>query len=607
MLLDQHSQSLIINDNLTKGNSVTGSLQCRRLSHRALSRSPPGEPAGAGCNPPPPAAASALARGQLGWAEERRQRRPYQWAGRLSALPPVRKGAVPGPPQVTGPSDDSSGCGGGPEPGTLWEALSSGRGSRRGARGELAGHHAPSPAAVVAAAARLHRAYRPWHFSSSSLEKCNLVPTFLVGVLPQTCDVLRVQREEQDQCLQELSKERTGDLSLVQPTTGCKGLWDNVSCWPSSPPEQTVEVECPRFLWMITGRNGSMFRNCTQGGWSEIFPRPDLACGVKVNDSFNETNQKRHEYLLKLKVMYTVGYSSSLVTLLVALSILCYFRRLYCTRNYIHMHLFVSFILRALSIFIKDAVLFSDDDAYCNTHRVGCKLVMVLFQYCIVANYAWLLVEGLYLHTLLIISFFSEKKCLQGCVALGWGSPAIFVASWAIIRHFLEDVGCWDVNANASVWWVIRGPVIFSILINFILFINILRILMRKLRTQETRGNEVNHYKRLAKSTLLLIPLFGVHYIIFAFSPDDAMEVQLFFELALGSFQGLVVAVLYCFLNGEVQLEVQKKWRQWHLREFPLHPMALSNSFSNGSSGLTHGTKASPSETSRGTCRASVI
>ncbi|XP_057601814.1 secretin receptor isoform X2 [Hippopotamus amphibius kiboko] len=405
-----------------------------------------------------------------------------------------------------------------------------------------------------------------------------------VGALPRLCDVLRVLWEEQEQCLQELAKERTGDLGTESPAPGCQGLWDNTSCWPSSALGQTVEVACPRFLWMLVGRNGSMFRNCTQGGWSETFPRPDLACGVNVNDSSNE---KRYEYLLKLKVMYTVGYSSSLVMLLVALSILGAFRRLHCTRNYIHMHLFVSFILRALSNFIKDAVLFSDDVAHCDAHR-----------YCIMANYSWLLVEGLYLHTLLVISFFSERKWLQGFIALGWGSPAIFVASWAVTRHFLEDVGCWDINANVSIWWVIRGPVIVSILINFILFINILRILMRKLRTQETRGNEVNHYKRLAKSTLLLIPLFGVHYIVFAFSPEDAMEIQLFFELALGSFQGLVVAVLYCFLNGEVQLELQKKWRQWHLREF--HPVALSSSFSNG-------TKASPSEQSRSTCRTSVI
>lgn len=44
--------------------------------------------------------------------------------------------------------------------------------------------------------------------------------------------------------------------------------------------------------------------------------------------------------------------------------------------------------------------------------------------------------------------------------------------------------------------------------------------------------------RRLAKSTLLLIPLFGIHYIMFAFFPDNfKTEVKLVFELVVGSFQ----------------------------------------------------------------------
>lgn len=47
--------------------------------------------------------------------------------------------------------------------------------------------------------------------------------------------------------------------------------------------------------------------------------------------------------------------------------------------------------------------------------------------------------------------------------------------------------------------------------------------------------------RRLAKSTLLLIPLFGVNYVVFVYimeQESDAVEkYKIFFDLCIGSFQ----------------------------------------------------------------------
>ncbi|PKU30121.1 parathyroid hormone parathyroid hormone-related peptide receptor-like [Limosa lapponica baueri] len=92
-------------------------------------------------------------------------------------------------------------------------------------------------------------------------------------------------------------------------------------------------------------------------------------------------------------------------------------RRLHCTRNYIHVHLFTSFICRA----------------------VGCKVVVTLFLYFLATNHYWILVEGLYLHSLIFMAFLSNKNYLWVLIIIGWGLPAVFVSVWASVRASLAD------------------------------------------------------------------------------------------------------------------------------------------------------------------------
>uniref|UniRef100_A0A8C9WEI0 Adenylate cyclase activating polypeptide 1a (pituitary) receptor type I n=1 Tax=Scleropages formosus TaxID=113540 RepID=A0A8C9WEI0_SCLFO len=400
------------------------------------------------------------------------------------------------------------------------------------------------------------------------------------------------------------------------PAVGCPWMWDNLTCWQSAKVGEVVVVNCPELFEFMSPdyELGKISRNCTEDGWSEPFPHYVDAC------LFDENTTRPDMYYASVKALYTVGYSTSLVSLTTAMVILCRFRKLHCTRNFIHMNLFVSFILRAISVFIKDGVLYAEEDSnHCFVHTVACKAVMVFFHYCVMSNYFWLFIEGLYLFTLLVETFFPERRYFYWYTIIGWGTPTVCVTVWAVLRLHFDDTGCWDMNDNTALWWVIKGPVVASIMINFVLFIGIIIILVQKLQSPDIGGNEssiylalwfsltgvcvcvcVCHYdRRLARSTLLLIPLFGIHYTVFAFSPEDVSKRErLVFELGLGSFQGFVVAVLYCFLNGEVQSEIKRKWRSWTVNRYfavdlkQRHP-SLASSGVNGGTQLSILSKSS--------------
>ncbi|KAK1882093.1 Parathyroid hormone/parathyroid hormone-related peptide receptor [Dissostichus eleginoides] len=361
-------------------------------------------------------------------------------------------------------------------------------------------------------------------------------------------------------------------LALVKEGD-CVPEWDGIICWPRSRAGQLVSVLCPEYIYDFNHR-GRAYRQCdASGNWEQVASINRTWANYSECTTYLTSNHRIQEEKVfeRLHLMYTVGYSISLASLLVAVSILCYFKRLHCTRNYIHIHLFTSFISRAVSIFVKDTVLYSisedreDDFNALKPSMAGCKAAVTLFLYFLATNHYWILVEGLYLHSLIFMAFLSDKNYLWALTIIGWGVPAVFVSVWVSARASLADTQCWDISAG-NLKWIYQVPILAAIVVNFLLFVNIIRVLASKLwETNTGKLDPRQQYRKLLKSTLVLMPLFGVHYMVFMALPYTEVtgllwQVQMHYEMFFNSSQGFFVAFIYCFCNGEVQAEVKKAW-----------------------------------------------
>lgn len=363
----------------------------------------------------------------------------------------------------------------------------------------------------------------------------------------------------------------------------CPPFFDNIYCWPPQLPNTTTYIPCPSYVvgfkqdheakreCMENGKwftlNGSTFTNylnCAEVGTTTIY----------LNTSIDKNETEISQTSLNIiKILSETGYAISLVSLIIAFTIMFKIKRLHCARNILHMNLFASFILRSFMHILKDALfedglglekdILTNDDGGRYFHvdfkvnNFECKLIISLVQYFTAANYSWILMEGLYLINLILRALFTDSnKNLAYYISFGWGLPLLVVIPWVITRIMEEDTYCWTTNKNPKVFSIIFVPTLASVLLNFILFIIISNVLYKKLKSPV--NEESKRYLKWAKSTLVLMPLFGVNYTVFLiFYLIDEKLIWMICDSLFGSFQGFFVAILYCFSNGEVKAEIK--------------------------------------------------
>lgn len=195
----------------------------------------------------------------------------------------------------------------------------------------------------------------------------------------------------------------------------------------------------------------------------------------------------------------------------------------------------------------------------------GCKFLFILTKYCRMTNYMWMFCEGFYLHKL-IAAAFAEQKNLIMFYIIGWVFPVLPVSIYAILRKTLSDEKCWTFPAE-NFEWIMNLPNLLSLLMNLAFLCNIIRVLVTKLRA--THANEPSQYRKAVRATLVLVPLFGLHFCLIIYRPQrgacGVVEAYTYFQHAMDGLQGFLVSLIFCFLNGEVLYLLRRSYQRYRI------------------------------------------
>nr|XP_022306668.1 parathyroid hormone/parathyroid hormone-related peptide receptor-like [Crassostrea virginica]XP_022306677.1 parathyroid hormone/parathyroid hormone-related peptide receptor-like [Crassostrea virginica] len=406
-----------------------------------------------------------------------------------------------------------------------------------------------------------------------------LVPSeekeYRVSLLQQT----RRRQEEQAKCnlLIQQQAEQTTDLL-------CPPVWDHVMCWNSTEAGTTALQPCPNYIHRFL-LNGVAKRTCTENGTWYVNPATNRSWTDFSGCTFEEQwRQSLNQHLDRIQLMSIIGYSISLVSLTVAVGVLLQLRYrsvLHCKRKtsnitMFHLNLFLAYILRASTAILKNYLLMDGfalyKDLQYTEEELGfkdesshweCKLLVTFFVYTLVASTFWLTLDAHVLMKLIDVDLRYLQKNKYTClhIAIGWVGPLAVVIPWVLFRIFTDDYLCWNTNPKSWTVWIYRVPIVLMNLANVKYFIKIVRFMYQRMKRNHSKRNTNNYRSTVLKMTkhiCILIPLFGVPYIVFTVMAIVSDAAYLYAEMFFSSFQGFLLAITLCFTDKRVVQEFRQ-------------------------------------------------
>ncbi|XP_032702784.1 adhesion G-protein coupled receptor D1 isoform X2 [Lontra canadensis] len=299
-----------------------------------------------------------------------------------------------------------------------------------------------------------------------------------------------------------------------------------------------------------------------------------------------------HGHQVALSAITYIGCSVSLVCLVLTLVTFAMLSSVSTIRNQrYHIHANLSFAVLVAQILLLVSFSFKPG-------TVPCRVLAMLLHYFFLSAFAWMLVEGLHLYSMVIKVFGSEDSKHRYYYGIGWGLPFLIcvISVSSATNSYGTITNCWLSITSGAVWAFV-APALCIIVVNVGILIAVTRVITQISADNYKIHGDPSAFKLTVKAVAVLLPILGTSWVFGVLAVNgQALAFQYIFAV-LNSLQGLFIFLFHCLLNSEVRAAFKHKTKVWSLTSSSIrsaNTKPFSSDIMNGTRPGTVSTKLSP-------------
>ncbi|XP_054936602.1 adhesion G-protein coupled receptor D1 isoform X1 [Physeter macrocephalus] len=227
-----------------------------------------------------------------------------------------------------------------------------------------------------------------------------------------------------------------------------------------------------------------------------------------------------------------------------------------------------------------------------------CQVLAILLHYLFLSAFAWMLVEGLHLYSMVIKVFGSEDSKHRYYYGIGWGFPLLICIISVVFAmdSYGTSKNCWLSLGNGAIWAFV-APALFIIVVNVGILVAVTRVISQTSADNHKIHGDPSACKLTAKAVAVLPPILGTSWVFGALAVNNQAVVFQYMFAILNSLQGFFIFLFHCLLNSEVRAAFKHKTKVWSLtssstRQANVKP--FNSDIMNGTRPGTGSTKLTP-------------